>query len=135
MCHQTVSLIARAIEATGTPTISLSSARSITKAAGAPRGAFVNYPLGHTAGKPDDRSDQRAVVLGALSAAAQISEPGGIVDLLNTWTTHEGWQARATGGPDNGVSCATDGDSRRPRLDTPQYQSEADREAAEVNLS
>ena len=47
-------LIARQIEAVGIPTLSMTSALSITRAVHPPRGAFLDYPLGHTTGKANE---------------------------------------------------------------------------------
>ena len=63
MCHQSVGLIARAVEAAGIPTLSMTSAWSITASVNPPRAAFVDYPLGHTTGQPHDRADQLRIVL------------------------------------------------------------------------
>ena len=61
-------LIAREIESRGIPTLSLSSALSITRSANPPRAAYVDYPLGRTAGKPDQPEQQRNLLRSALSA-------------------------------------------------------------------
>ena len=47
-------LIARAIEAEGIPTLSVTSARDITRAVWPPRAAYLDYPLGHTSGRPHE---------------------------------------------------------------------------------
>jgi hypothetical protein len=80
-----VGLIARAIEETGIPTTSLSSAYDLTALVKPPRSFFVNYPLGHTAGKPFDREDQIAILKSALGRAGEITEPGTIVELPLVW--------------------------------------------------
>ena len=67
MCHQTVGLIARQLEAAGIPTVSLTSARDITAAANPPRAVFVDYPLGHTSGRVDDHALNRQIVTELLS--------------------------------------------------------------------
>ena len=46
--------------------MSLTSALSITASVNPPRAVFVDYPLGHTAGKPDDVESQDAIVRAAL---------------------------------------------------------------------
>ena len=122
MCHQTVSLIARHLEARSIPTVCLASALDIIQAGRPPRAVFLDYPLGHTAGRPFDFDDQRAVVGAAMSAFESIVEPGGIVHLDRRWGDDEQWRHRAVGGS---------GDMRTPRYTTPQYQCESDRIAAE----
>ena len=62
-------LIAREIEARGIPTLSMTSALSITKAANPPRAAYLDFPLGHTAGKPHQPLLNRAIVRDALAGS------------------------------------------------------------------
>jgi hypothetical protein len=87
-----VGLIARAIEEAGIPTTSLSSAYDLTALVKPPRSFFVNYPLGHTAGKPFDRENQTAILKCALGRAGKITEPGAIVELPFVWDDPN-WQA------------------------------------------
>ncbi|MGD9751320.1 MAG: hypothetical protein AB7W59_10020 [Acidimicrobiia bacterium] len=142
MCHQSVGLIARAIEAAGIPTLSMTSAWSITASANPPRAAFVDYPLGHTSGQPHDPADQRRLVRAALDCFATITEPGTIVDLGADWGSQE-WRENPLRGASRTAStggrkerAAEDGDgsgdSRTARHPTPQYQTDDDRLAAEA---
>ena len=67
-------LIARVFEEAGLPTVSMSSALDITTLVKPPRAVFVNFPLGHQCGKPDDPAGQRAILrqaLGLLQAATK----------------------------------------------------------------
>jgi len=80
-----VGLIARAVEEAGIPTVSLSSAYDLTLLVKPPRTFFVNYPLGHTSGKPFDRENQTAILKEALGKAGEIAEPGAIVALPYVW--------------------------------------------------
>jgi hypothetical protein len=57
-----------------------------------PRSFFVNYPLGHTAGKPFDRENQSAILKSALGRAGEITEPSAIVELSMIWDD-PAWQA------------------------------------------
>ncbi|MBT3245700.1 MAG: hypothetical protein HN979_08930 [Actinobacteria bacterium] len=127
-------LVARAIEAAGTPTICLTAARSITEAANPPRAAFVDMPLGYTVGRPHDPGFQTDLLNRALTAAWSITEPGTIVDIGVQWSDDQSWKDAATSGLDNGIRKA-DGDSRSPRIDEPQYQYESDRAAAEATTA
>ena len=115
----------------GTPTLCLTAAWSITAAVNPPRAAFVDMPLGYTAGRPHEPGFQADLLRRALAAAESITEPGTIVDLGVRWSDDQAWKGAATSGLDNGISRA-DGDSRRPRIDEPQYQFESDRAAAEA---
>ena len=122
MCHQTVSLIARYLEANGWPTMVMGSALDIVAAAKPPRTTFVDYPLGHTSGKPFDDDDQLAIVRSALLGFETLAAPGLINHLGNVWGPNESWRAV--------MGRSTGEDGREPRRDTPQFQFEADREAA-----
>ena len=85
MCHQSVGLIARAIESTGIPTISMTSALDITEAVKPPRSAFVNSPLGHQTGKAHQPELQRSIVRDAFCALESMTMPGTIVSLPYVW--------------------------------------------------
>ena len=63
----------------------MSSALDITRAVKPPRSVFINFPLGHQTGKPDDPALQRAIVLDALAAAGSIGVPGEVVTLPYVW--------------------------------------------------
>ena len=89
--------------------------------------------MGRTAGKPNDPALQRQIMIEALGAFETIRQPGGIITLPHRWSDDDGWKdhamrpkPRADGGA---------GDDRVERFDRPQYQSEADREAADANLA
>jgi hypothetical protein len=89
VCHQSVGLIAREVEAAGIPTLCMTSAYDITQAVNPPRAVFLNYPLGHQTGKPDDSANQRAIVLAALNAFETISKPGTIIELPYVWDAND----------------------------------------------
>jgi D-proline reductase (dithiol) PrdB len=125
VCHQSVGLIARHAEAAGIPTLCMSSALDITASVNPPRAAFLDYPLGHTTGKPHQPELQRAIMLEALEGFATLTQPGAVKMLPFRWSEDEAWKETAQRGQDD----------RRPRYDTPQYQTEADRWRAETNLS
>jgi hypothetical protein len=58
VCHQTVSLIARHLEANGIPTVVMGCAKDIVEHAAVPRFLFSDFPLGNSAGKPHDVASQ-----------------------------------------------------------------------------
>lgn len=58
MCHQTVSLVARHLEANGLPTVIMGAAKDIVEHCGVPRFLFTDFPLGNAAGKPFDVESQ-----------------------------------------------------------------------------
>jgi hypothetical protein len=67
----------------------LTSALDITQAVRPPRSVFVNYPLGHTCGKPGDPIDQRYILSTALGML-ETAKVGEIKRLNVTWGD-EGW--------------------------------------------
>jgi hypothetical protein len=116
-----VGLVARHVEAAGIPTLCMSSALDITRAVNPPRAAFLDFPLGHTTGKPGQPELQRQILADALSSFGAMTVPGSIRILPYRWSDDEGWKDGAFAG----------GDDRLPRRDTPQYQDEEDRRRAE----
>ena len=72
----------------------MSSARSITAAVNPPRAVYLDYPLGHTSGKPEDAANQMAVMRDTLAAFASIDAPGTIIDLEYEWREDDSWKDR-----------------------------------------
>jgi len=138
VCHQSVGLIARRLEAAGIPTIGLTSARTITTRVNPPRSVFVDAPLGHTSGPPGDPEMQLHIVRSALEAGVAMTEAGTIFDLDLRWH-HDRWRSeplswrrsRDADGQVESVDGRPPRDTRTPRDPTPLYQSDADRAAAE----
>ncbi len=118
MCHQSVGLIARALEASGITTVTLTSAWSITQSANPPRALFSDFPLGNTAGPPNAPDVQIAIARAALDLAVSASEPGIIVPTEHQWP--EPWKDEARELIDH----------RTPREATPQYERMSDMAAA-----
>ncbi|HZF18617.1 MAG TPA: reductase [Burkholderiales bacterium] len=58
VCHQSVSLIARHLEANGIPTVVMGCAKDIVEHCGVPRFLFSDFPLGNSAGRPHDKESQ-----------------------------------------------------------------------------
>jgi hypothetical protein len=114
VCHQSVGLIAREIEAAGVPTVSMTSAWDITEAVAPPRSVYVHAPLGHQTGAPNDRSGQRALVQAALEAGVALAEPGEIVALPYRWPEDAGWEQRAYT-PEHTATGPDGRPDRRPR--------------------
>jgi D-proline reductase (dithiol) PrdB len=63
VCHQTVSLAARMLEANGIATVILGCAKDIVEYVGVPRFLYSDFPLGNGAGRPNDPQSQ-ALTLG-----------------------------------------------------------------------
>ena len=96
----------------------MSSALDITQAVNQPRAAFLDFPLGHTTGKPHAPDLQRAILMDALEAFDSLTAPGSVKMLSFQWSEDSSWKETAMAGS---------GDNRLPRYDTPQYQNEEDR--------
>lgn len=96
----------------------MTSAWSITASAHPPRAVFLDFPLGHTAGRPNQPQEQIAIMQDTLDALWATEQPGTIRPLPYTWG--ESWKDAARAPVDH----------RTPRHDTPQYQTTRDREAA-----
>jgi hypothetical protein len=100
----------------------MASALDVIKAVKPPRAAFLDFPLGHTTGKPHDQELQREILIRALDAFNRMTEPGSITTLNICWSKTDEWKQTAI----------LEGDSRAPRHNTPQYQTEEDRIRAEA---
>jgi hypothetical protein len=115
-----VRLISRHAEAAGIPTLCMSSALDVTKSVNPPRAAFLDYPLGHTTGKPKDPILQREILIDALDAFSSLTEPGSVKVLPFEFSEDTSWK----------IAVETSGDERLPRYDTPQFQTDEDRTRA-----
>ena len=100
----------------------IGSAIDILEAGRPPRAVFVDYPLGHTAGKAFDEADQDGIVLAALRGLETFTSPGQLETLPNRWDSDGAWQQAA--------ASSDGGDTRQARDETPQFQSAGDRDAA-----
>jgi hypothetical protein len=99
----------------------MTSALDITRAVNPPRAAFLDYPLGHTTGKPHDPELQRRIMREALAAFESLTAPGSVKMLPFVWSADETWKLEVFAGAD----------TRTERLATPQYQTDEDRIRAE----
>lgn len=125
-------LIAREIEARGIPTLSMSSALSITRAVNPPRAAYLDFPLGHTAGKPHQAALNRAILRTALAAFESLDRPGEVLMLDYEWRDDDAWKD-AVMRPR--AHSEHHDDSRVERYPDPQYQTDEDRAAADAALA
>jgi D-proline reductase (dithiol) PrdB len=66
VCHQTISLVARHLEANGISTVVMGCAKDIVEHAAVPRFLFSDFPLGNSAGKPHDPQSQGSTLELAL---------------------------------------------------------------------
>lgn len=76
LCHQSVSLIARAIEQAGIPTMTLAVDRALVQRVRPPRAAFYEGKFGSVAGLPNWPEHQRRVLDEALRLIEPMDQPG-----------------------------------------------------------
>ncbi len=92
MCHQTVSLTARYLEAHGIPTVILGSAKDIVEHCGVPRFVFSDFPLGNSAGKPNSAVSQAETLELALKVLESAPGPRTTVQSQQRWTDDPSWK-------------------------------------------
>ncbi len=93
MCHQTVGLIARALESAGIPTVIAGSALDIVEYCGVPRFAFTDFPLGNPCGKPGDTDMQLAITRFALQLLHDAPGPRTTAQAPFVWSEDDAWRA------------------------------------------
>ena len=92
MCHQTVSLVARELEAHGIPSVVMGCAKDIVEHAGVPRFLFSDFPLGNSAGKPNDPESQRMTLEAALETLESAPGPRTTVQSPQRWDDDPIWK-------------------------------------------
>lgn len=76
LCHQSIALVARAIEQAGIPTMMLAVEREIVERTRPPRAGYYKGELGSVAGKPDWPEYQRRLLDEALRWIEPLDQPG-----------------------------------------------------------
>ena len=94
MCHQTVSLVARHLEANGIATVVVGSARDVVEECGVPRFLFSDFPLGNPCGRPWDVEMQRRIVGFALDLLESATLPRTSVQTPFVWSEDVAWKER-----------------------------------------
>ena len=92
MCHQTVSLIARHLEANGIPTVIMGCAKDLVEFCGVPRFLFSDFPLGNAAGKPHDVASQAFTMELALKVLETAPGPRTTVQSPLRWSDNPDWK-------------------------------------------
>ena len=92
MCHQTVSLVARHLEANGIPTVIMGCARDIVEHVGVARFLFSDFPLGNPAGRPGDSRSQRLTLELALQLLQSASGPRTTMQSPLRWSEDASWK-------------------------------------------
>ena len=78
-------LVCRVVEAAGIPTVCFSTGRDLTAQVRPPRSLFVNFPMGHNFGAPDDAATQAAILRRGLALVEDVETGGTLVDWPQTW--------------------------------------------------
>jgi hypothetical protein len=92
VCHQTLSLTARALEAAGIATVLLGCARDIVEHVGVPRFLFSDFPLGNAAGRPNDPASQQETLDMALRLLEAATRPRTTVQSPQRWSASGEWK-------------------------------------------
>lgn len=87
-----MSLIGRHLEASGIPTVIMGCARDIVEHCGVPRFLFSDFPLGNSAGKPNDVSSQSATLELALGLFESATAPRTTLVNPLQWAPDDAWK-------------------------------------------
>ena len=92
VCHQTISLVARHLEANGIPTVVMGCAKDIVEHAAVPRFLFSDFPLGNSAGKPRDVPSQAFTLELALRVLETAPSAQTTVQSPLRWSADPSWK-------------------------------------------
>ncbi|HUS98090.1 MAG TPA: glycine reductase [Hyphomicrobiaceae bacterium] len=92
VCHQTISLTARHLEANGIPTVIMGCAKDIVEQAGVPRFLFSDFPLGNPAGRPNDPESQARTLELAFEVLESATGPRTTQQSPIRWSDNPDWK-------------------------------------------
>lgn len=92
VCHQSVTLAARALEAAGIATVVMGCALDIVEHVGAPRLLFSDFPLGNAAGRPGDIASQDATLELAFELLEAAQTPRATLRSPLSWIGAPDWK-------------------------------------------
>lgn len=92
ICHQTLAMAARHLEANGIATVVMGCAKDIVEHCGVPRFLFSDFPLGNAAGKPGDRPSQQLTLELALRMLESAVAPRTTVQSPLRWSESPEWK-------------------------------------------
>lgn len=92
-------VLARAFEAAGLSTVTVTMMPGHAARAGIPRAVGVEFPFGHPLGRPGDAATQLAVIRDALRTLESAVRPNTVVPLSYEWPepqeiAYKSWQPR-----------------------------------------
>ncbi len=92
VCHQSLSLAARLLEASGIATVVMGCAKDIIEFVGVPRFVFSDFPLGNAAGRPMDAASQALTLDLALRTLEAAPGPRTTVQSPLRWSESPDWK-------------------------------------------
>jgi hypothetical protein len=92
VCHQTIGLVARHLEANGIATVVMGCAKDIVEHAAVPRFLFSDFPLGNSAGRPHDPDSQSFTLELALRVLESAPAPRTTVQSPLRWSADASWK-------------------------------------------
>lgn len=92
VCHQSVSLVARHLEANGIATVMMGCAKDIVELVGVPRFLFSDFPLGNAAGRPHDPESQQLTLALALDLLEEATTPRMTRQSPLRWSESSDWK-------------------------------------------
>jgi D-proline reductase (dithiol) PrdB len=87
-----VSLTVRHLEENGIPTVIMGCAKDIVEHCGVPRFVFSDFPLGNSAGKPNDPQSQAATLELAFKVLETAPGPRTTVQSPQRWSDDPEWK-------------------------------------------
>ena len=120
VCHQSLSLVARLLEANGIATVVMGCARDIVEHVGAPRLLFSDFPLGNAAGRPNDAESQAVTLALALCLLEDAPGPRTTEQSPLKWAASPDWKLDYSN-----IDRLTPEEIRRKRLEFDQGKAQA----------
>ena len=87
-------LVTRVVEASGIPTVLVSTARDLSAQVKPPRTVFLNHPMGNTFGRKGDGEMQRAILTNALEMLHACKTAGTLQHLPYEWHEAFGYKPK-----------------------------------------
>lgn len=92
VCHQSVSITARILEEAGIATVIMGCAKDIVEHVGVPRLVFSDFPLGNSAGRPNDTASQEVTMTLALDLLSKATCPRATRNSDLEWLGSPNWK-------------------------------------------
>ncbi len=92
VCHQTMALVAGALEARGIASVVMGCAKDIVEHVGAARFVFSDFPLGNAAGAPNDQASQDLTLGLALDLLETATAPRTTMRSPLRWSASAAWK-------------------------------------------